>query len=585
MRRTLLLALPILASLALATGCGDNNGPGPNPETEPGLNGQYIIQARVYDYYANGAVTSATATPRTFKGASAKTANTFHEMFNLKQPASHSAALSTAKPQSGTLNSAILTTQLLGSVTFDGMGNVTSGEIDFNSPLGGGSGNISVTGGYVLSTDGTGTIELDGNNFTVDLQVATRGGVTNTAASSAQFVEAEPLDLLGSFEIAVGALHMQDASDFTQGSINGGYAFGWTGETCYNCNVAQNQYGDISAAGVLNFNGSGNITGTTDIATGFATDNNVALTGSYTAPDRAGRATASLSATGYSNGALPQSYVVYVGDSSHLYTLAVDQPAGSEYSAAYVAGNAVQQSGAFSGSTLSGNYVFYETKEDLANEQSGNADAYSDATVGLLGVSGDNLAGTADTNYAGNVTSNVAFNYGYSVGPAGRLVLTGNQPSTNAPPPVCWLASSALGFCTEQPDSNMTTEPGLVYLQQQSGSSFSNSTFSGQYSIGTLLPATSLASLVVGAGSANGSSGTSGGGTLITQASYANYPGAYTGDASGSYSISSNGRGTFTSNSSSVLNNGVLYVVSSSEILQLDTTSKDYFPAIQIWEK
>lgn len=538
------------------------------------LQGQYFFHEQLYDYIAGVGASSPLKTPgrstHVFNnvGAVRKTYIDRPKMSMLKGPV----------PAQGDINSPAAWGELVGSMTMDGNGNITAGVLDLSQPTYEGYITDSVGGAYAVDSDNTFAMSLFGNTTGINfpLNGIVQGNVTETGQPGGTFVEySQFIDQFGNsvIEIGVGELEMQDPSAFSQATLNNNFVFGLQGQTCYGC--AQNSQGDLYAAGVFNMNGSGTITSSSeaDIATEFATDNQVGITGTYTAPGSNGRASATLATTGYSNGALPQGYVIYVINSSKIFLLSTDISTQT-VAAPLLYGPAGLQSGSFSNSTISGNYVVAENQEDLANENT--PDSFSDASLALLTASGGNLNGTGDVNNAGNVASGVAFNYGsYSVAANGRVTLGGTTPS-GAAAPVFWLQTASQGYGIDQLYNTTTQEPGLLYLYQQSGGPFANGSVNNLFAMGNY-PAATANSYGLFSGTITPS-----GGNFTGTGFAVNLSGGFGGNTNAAYSIAASGRGTATgSGSSSLFGNEVFYVVSPSLVLNMDVTSGNTAPTLQ----
>jgi hypothetical protein len=409
-------------------------------------------------------------------------------------------------------------------------------------------------------------------------------------ATGAQLLEGIS-DVVGDVEIGTGQI-VQQSSGLSQASLSGNYVFGEQGQTCYGA-CTQAAQGDIFAAGLLSADGAGNFAGGSqaDISTGFATDNQVALAGTYGVPDSFGKVTASLTATGYTNGTLPAGYSIYLANSSTAFILSTDQSSAS-LAAGFVYGQLGLQTGSFSNSTLGGSYVVAETTEDLADESLDSPDDFSDVYLAQLTASGGTLDGTGDINQAGTISSGVAFNYGtYTVASNGRVTFNGTTP-TGAPAPVFWLQNASTGYGVDQlgTQSTPTQEPGLLYLYQQGGSNYSTSSLNGIYALGNLPSAVSVVGVNVASdsesvGFVTGDLVSNGSGSVTGSGEVAFITGdGGNGDLNGTYTVAANGRGTLTGSggTSGILADEVLYFAAPGVILSTDITAGDSAPSIQI---
>jgi hypothetical protein len=573
MRRIIALSSLIVASLALVA-CGSSNNNVPTGSNNAALTGQYFFHEQVYDYISGFAAASPLKTP-------GRSTHIFHDigtMGHTFSPHPRSASmLKGVHPDQGDVNSPASWGELVGSITLDGQGNVTGGVLDISQPTYTGYVTDSVSGSYAVNSDNTFAISINGNTTGISfpLNGIVQGDVTATGLPGAQFIEnSQFIDNNGNnvIEIGAGELELQDPSAFSQSTLNNNFVFGLQGQTCYGC--AQSAQGDLYTAGVFNMNGSGGITSTSqgDVATEFDTDNQIGITGTYTAPDSNGRAHATLATTNYFSGALPQGYVLYVIDSSKFFLLSTDQSTQT-VAAPLLFGPAGLQSGTFSNSTISGNYVVAENQEDIQNES--NPDTFADASIALLTASGGTLNGTGDTNIAGVIGTNVAFNYGaYQVAANGRVTLSGTTPS-GAPAPVFWLQTPTQGYGVDQLNGAQSQEPGLLYIFQQSAGPFTNTSINNLFAMGTY-PAATANSYALFAATVVPSNGN------FTGTGFAvNLNGGFASNTNASYSISSSGRGTATGTSSSLFGSEVFYVVSPSLVINMDVTNQNSAPTLQ----
>jgi len=568
----------ILSSIALLTAClgmaaCGSSSSSSNPTYLGSLSGNYVFQEQVYSYFS-GATDARPPSRMTAKplhmvkkiGGGKPLAAAFHP---------HSSS-SHAVPAQGSVDSSIYWGAMVGALTFDGLGDVTGGEIDYNEPLSVGYFADTATGTYTINSDNTATIDIISTNvgdefyFDVALQGIAAG--SGSVAQKATLVEAEE-DSLGNIEIGTGT--MLASSGASESSINGNYVFGLQGQTCYGSPCPQVYEGDLYAAGLLSANGSGAFGGSSqaDVSDGFGSGN-LSLSGSYVAPDTMGRAAASLSSSGDVNaGALPAGYILYIANSSTFFVLSTDNNNTSTGVSPYLFGTANLQSGTPS---LAGNYVFAESTEDLQNENSNTPDTYSDTYLALLSANGNTFTGTGDSNKAGVITSTVPYNYGgFTVSNLGRVSFTGSTPSGSFAP-VFWLTGSGFGYGVDQLAGNATQqEPGLIYLYAQNGSSFSASSLSGLYAVGNLPGSTSNAGLAIGTVTSDGSSNLSGDVALIS------FGDNNVGSATATYTVATNGRGVATGGSGSLFGNYVFYIVSPSLSVGMDVTSGDSAPSIQ----
>lgn len=568
MRPLIPSTVAVLAACALVAGCGSSSSH-PSNNYNSRLSGTYVFEQQLYTHYS-GVATLSRRSPLMRQLAQ----NALNRTASLHRPFQHLVAGATrpiADQGSDPNQTGVVWGAMAGSLTFDGKGNVTGGEIDFNEPEVGYF-HDTVSGVYNINKDNSGSIQIVSKqqNAPFFFDIALQG--TGSVATGAQMVESLADDF-GNVEIGTGTM-VQQSGGLSSGSLNGNYVFGLQGETCYGCGLAN--VGDLYAAGLLAANGSGGF-GTAseaDVATVFQTDNLVPLVGNYNTPDASGRATMTL----VSGGVIPQKYVAYIANPGLFFLLAADT--SSSTAPAWLFGQARLQNGTFSNSTLNGNYVLAENTEDLRNENT--PDFYSDAMLARLSAQGGAFSGTGDMNKAGNVIGGVNFNYGsYNVDSNGRATFTGATPA-GAPAPVIWLQNASFGFGVDQLRGNSTAqEPGLIRLYGQVGSGFSASSLSGYYALGTLPAATSNSLLFLGVVTSDGSANLSGSGVVSF---FSNDGGSgASGTTNGNYTISASGRGTVTGTNSSIFGNGVLYVVGPTGSLMLDATPGEIAPTVQVF--
>lgn len=575
MRYFLSSSLALLAACVIVAGCGSSSSKPPQSNNGM-LSGTYVFDQQLYTYYSNIG-SSARRSPLQASSTRRLAPKARHQTTSLHRPIPHlvghvaSTVLTQGSDPSYT---GVVWGAMAGSLTFDGKGNVTGGEIDYNEPEAGYF-HDTVKGAYFIGADGSGHIQLTsqsgGSVFYFDILLQGDG----TVASSGQMIESYADDA-GNVEIGTGTL-LQQAGSISQSSINGNYVFGTQGEGCYGCTTGSG--GDLYAAGLLSADGNGSFGGGSqaDVANQYATDNQVPLSGTYGTPDSMGRVTASLS----SNNVLPQNYVLYVANPTTFFVLAVDT--SDSLAPAYLFGQAHLQSGTFSNASLSGNYVLAENMEDLQNANT--PDTYTDAYLALLSAGGGVFSGSGDANVAGAVSANVPFNYGgYSVAPNGRVTFAGTTP-TGAPAPVIWLQNSSFGYGIDQLRGNTTAQnPGLIRLYGQPvGTGYSPASLNGPYAMGTLPAATSYSILYGAALNADGASKLTGSGV----ASFFTSDGGSgaIGSADGTYTVSPSGRGTVTGTGNSLFGNAILYVVGGGQSLGMDVTDGEVAPSLQIIEQ
>ena len=383
----------------------------------------------------------------------------------------------------------------VGSLTFDGSGGV-AGEVDFNGTGSNGGGNGTVTGHYTLEADNRGTMILVSSltgASPIELAFSV-GNFNGGVAQSMRLIEYDDTNVSSngkSGSVGAGEGKLQSSGAFVAGTLGQSFVFGLAGETsCTNynsintsCTVLSNPFGPLSAAGKFTGDGAGSVTfGEEDVAGPNITYNSIGLSGSYTNPDSSGRGTLILTPSGTLYPNAPSHYVYYLVGSGEMFLLSTD--AHSTY--AMLSGDAlVQQTASFSSSTLSGTYIVYESAASGGDglTQFPNASSVFLGQVTVLTRSQISLVQDSKDGSSGQLQLEKNQSaQAYSIDSNGRLTLTGGGGGS----PVFYLANGSQSFGTEQPSSTNQGNAGLLVLTQQSGSSFSCTTSSGNFMVGSV---------------------------------------------------------------------------------------------------
>jgi hypothetical protein len=371
----------------------------------------------------------------------------------------------------------------IGSFQADAAGNITNGMGDQNSSGYATQGEQSYTfsGKYSIgSTDGRGQMVLNASNNTNPQYFCFVTDPTASIAASGRIIEAT-----GDGTIQTGVFQVQSSGNFVPAGMSGGYVFGVQGE---NAGPPLQRGGLV---GQLTLNGSGGVSsGQVDIATYKNSSSSTSYTsaatlsagGTYTIGS-GGRGTLNIS-TGGGGG----SFIIYqFGLGSGFFMLS----SPNINTNTLLAGYAQQQNLAnFTTANVAGKGVFREDGLDTSI-----ANGVDSAQIGELGFDGSgNLSYIADQNDGGNITaaSGVAA-ANYAVTSLGYLTITnaGNHS------PSFYLYAPAAGFGLDGSNS-----VGLwVMSRQQGAGSFTSSSLSGSYAIGTVNP---LAYSSSGAGTSSG---------------------------------------------------------------------------------
>ena len=419
-----------------------------------------------------------------------------------------------------------------GVLTADGNGNITSGNEDRSQGGIGFQANIQFTGSYNIQADGTGTANLSLANGVLQLKFVM------LADGSARFIDYSS-NLTGG-----GTIEPQTATALTATSLAGTYVFSLHGDDAAGS-------GSVAQAGLLTLDGSGNITGTEDSNDNGTVNSSVNLTGTYTLGSF-GRGTAQITTPqGTSN------YVFYIVNANQVSLFESDFPLPATY------GMALRQTvSSFSTSTFNGGYVF--TTTSLATSTA-TSPAYIDA-AGQFATDGNGnvSSGALDQNNLGTASSSTSINGTYSVTSNGRALINLN----GGPNPIqlaVYFADATHGLAVGLNSSLVTW--GEVFAQ--SGGPFSLTSLKGSYGVrldgfnvssaGNTQPyALSLQMSVDGAGNATGREDISNNGTLSPATGQV---------ALGTFTMSSNGRGTLALNDASGASQFAVYMISPSRFV------------------
>jgi hypothetical protein len=358
-----------------------------------------------------------------------------------------------------------------GSFTADGFGSITSGIEDVNQPSGVHA-SVTFTGRYAMSLDNRGTTTFT-NSLGGKVTYAFAVGSLNSSgvATKARLIEFD--DTTGtSGTRGSGVMRLQDTTAFSQSSITGPYAFGFIGQASSGKRRA--------GTGVFSADGAGNITsGTEDVNDAGTVTNSVTFTGTYTAPSSTnGRATVTL--TSSSSSSHQSAYVVAPNELLVISTDAIS-------SAGLTSGIELSQtSTSFTPSSLNATAVFYEVGVNAAS-----ATTQSNVEIGLFSPDGNGgLSLTFDENNGGTITSNTTKSgLTYSVASNGRVVISGGTGSQ----PILYLVDTNKAFFLDTGGS-----VGFGFVEPQSGGPFSGSSIKGKYFLGAVQPAVSASTVSSG---------------------------------------------------------------------------------------
>ncbi len=388
--------------------------------------------------------------------------------------------------------------------------------------------------------------------FTVTVQNATNTAVTwqvNTVSGGNSIVGTistnglytAPLSPPETGKVTVTAVSQADSTKsssatvtiiFSNATMNGQYAFFLSGV---------DTSGDFFVAGSFNADGNGNLTnGVQDLNHFTGIFSNLTFTGSYLI-EADGRGSATITS---SRGTSNFRFVVLSNDIAVLIEF--------DTFATGVGSIEKQDPTAFSNSALSGDFAFSLSGLGFSGLTGSTAGRFT--LNGMGGIS----AGVEDTNDFGSISTNTPFTGTYNVGLNGRGTATLVEPS------------ATLQFSFYVISANRILIVSLDYLpamigqvEKQQNVTFSNAYLSGDY-VFTFGGVSTLGSIVsAGQFTANGFGGISSGVLDENDAGLVSENISFTG----TYNISSNGRGTATLTSALGTSNFTFYMVSSGMAL------------------
>jgi hypothetical protein len=414
-----------------------------------------------------------------------------------------------------------------GSIQADGNGNITSGREDVNSVGTGPLPNVLITGGtYSVSADGRGRATVNSSLGAIDFDFV--------LLSSGKHGLIIRFDTNAS---ASGTLDLQDSTAYSAAALQGQFAFNLSGID--SSTFSMNTVGNFTADGVSALNNG--LQDTSDFLSGFTAD--AALSGSYTVAAN-GRGTASfVTASG------TQNFAFYVVNASHVKMIEAD-------GVPIMAGDAFRQPASSSNATVTGPYAY-----TVAGESSSSGPF---ASGGLFAADGNGniTGGVQDINNSGSGGKNVAVTGTYSLAATGRGLLTLSGSAGVSDFVFYPTASSGLQMMGSDP---LPVVSGTAFAQQPA--SYSLSSLQTNYGFNISGVAANAGEVdAVALITANGT------GKLTGDADF-NFSGALSPQLAfdGTYTMSSNGRGTAILKSSEGTQNFTLYVVSPSQVLLIET--------------
>jgi len=395
----------------------------------------------------------------------------------------------------------------IGSLTADGNGNITGGEIDINTYMGLTS-YKALTGTYNIGPNQLGTVTLvppvaGVNPITL---VVGLSGISSNVATQGSFIEYDDSTGIGaaltagSTGIRVnGLLAQQTTSSLssTTSPLTGSYAFGMGGSnpsslqpstpSCQVVTSGKTYYycGPVSLAGAMTMGTGGAITtGDEDVNQAQETAPLVTLTGTFSNSgntDASGRITASITAKNPTAtiplNAWPSDFIVYVVNPKTFYIMSSDSYASNTL----LAGEAMQQNLAdiaatpFSATVPIVGYSNTLSSEDFPNNEGNLRTEMEFLTATPTSATAGSMVGTTFANGAGTISAGAPAaiaKFTYTVTSNGRV-----KPSASGIPTM-YLVDTGTGFGTNwDPAVTSAVTAGTWIIQQQTSTALNAGTY------------------------------------------------------------------------------------------------------------
>ncbi len=341
------------------------------------------------------------------------------------------------------------------SLTADGNGNITGGELDTNNPSAGFQ-HVTITSGtYSIDANGLGQINwtLSGGAGNVSVLVST---------GAAEGMRIIGYTLSGSQSWGAGALRQQNPTTFNDTAQAGTWVFGYQG--------FDSMLRPLSGDGVFTVTSNGNVTGAEDI-NDDGTHSQTTFTGMTTSSfDPNGRVTLQYDVVGVGTVHL----AVYAITASE--TVAIEIDSGG---ALYVINSLRQSGGSFGQGSFNGSAVGLGSRIHDGDQ--------NQALVVLAASSGNgNISFTEDINSGGVITLNDLGTGTYQITSNGRADITFTDESQV----ICYLVATNEAFCINAIPAPGSNDHGaqVIFLEPQviPSGGFSAASFSGQYLGGSL---------------------------------------------------------------------------------------------------
>ena len=316
-----------------------------------------------------------------------------------------------------------------GVLTFNGTGSINSGgTIDSNLNSTHGVSSLAVTGGtYKVGSDHRACLAIATSQGTQHYRVS----LGNISAGVAQVGHMINVDAAGPF--TTGTLRKQSGTIPT--TLSGAFAFEASStQNTANCNNSVCG-GKFAVAGVTTFSSNGSATGEIDFSQNGQLDASNTLTawpasagggftgGSYTINSTTGRGTLTFTPNGSSNAVHMQVYVVSATD---LLLMDIDDQTQNSL----FAGEALQQSGSFTQSSLNGPSILYDSSFSSGNPATTGAmiariTIPSSGTLNIFGYSAGGGTTQCEPQASPCTASTTPASATYVVDATGRVTLTG----------------------------------------------------------------------------------------------------------------------------------------------------------------
>ncbi|HEY7095859.1 MAG TPA: hypothetical protein VH437_03995 [Terriglobales bacterium] len=415
---------------------------------------------------------------------------------------------------------------IVGNFVADGHRRITAGTEDVSRS--GGTQSFSITSGsYSVDSSGRGVL-----NLTTSEPTTSQYKFAIDANNDGLFIEFDGSDVHGS-----GTLESVNPALFVNGTITGPYVFEMLGA---DANAQRTGY-----VGSMIADGAGNITGgSLDINEGGVASALDSAVGTYNLT-ATGRGTMSVAWNG-----LTFQFVFYpAGDETFILStdavLVNPRVAGDMF--------AQDPTPAYAIGDFNASGVFYLSGVDSGTGQ------LSDVSAGIVFPDGSgNATGNIDQNNAGAITNNASFSSTYAATGAGRYTITLSDV-----PYVMYAITKNTGLLLDQASASVQfgkLEPqrNAPYLANTIQGTFTQSNFQ---LAGSATPfAVTAQSLNAGTGVVAGEQDETDGGENENQS------------ITGSYTVSSSGRGTLLTTEPSDTSS-VLYVINNSKFVTLETSS------------